>query len=51
MIRETELKKQLAAARDELKTVKENAEAERQALAHKADVEVRERQKRKNRLL
>ena len=51
LIRETELKKQLAAARDELKTVKENAEAERQALAHKADVEARERQKRKNRLL
>ena len=51
LIRETELKKQLDAARDELKTVKENAEAERQALAHKAEVEARERQKRKNRLL
>ena len=51
LIRETELKKQLAAAREELKTVRENAEAERQALANKAEVESRERQKRKNRLL
>lgn len=51
LIRETELKKQLAAARDELKAVKENAEAERQALANKAGVEARERQKRRNRLL
>lgn len=47
LMRETELKKELAAARNELKTVKENADAERQ----QAEVEARERQKRKNRLM
>ncbi|CAF9926410.1 MAG: hypothetical protein ALECFALPRED_003436 [Alectoria fallacina] len=52
LMRETELKKELAAARNELKTVKENADAERQqALANKAEVEARERQRRKNRLM
>lgn len=52
LMREAELKKQLAAARDEVKSLKEAADPERrQALAQKAEVEARERQKRKNRLL
>ncbi len=53
LIREMELKKQLAAARDELKSVKELAEAERRlALVEKAEGEGRgrgrQRQRRKN---
>lgn len=52
LIRETESKKQLAAAKYERKTVKEITDAERQqALASKAEVEARERQRRKNRLM
>lgn len=51
LIRETELQKQLAAARDELKSVRESAEAERQALVDKVEVEGRERRRRKNRVL
>lgn len=52
LMRETELKKQLAAAEHELKTFKETADAgRRQALANKAEVEARERQRRRNRLL
>lgn len=52
LIRETELKKELAAAKNELITVKKMADAEKQqALGHKAEVEARERQRRKNRLL
>lgn len=49
LIRETELKRQLAAAREELKGVRESAEAERLALGKKEEVEGRERRRRRNR--
>lgn len=48
---ETEVKKELAAPKNEMKNVKEIADAERQALANKAEVEARERQRRKNRFM
>lgn len=49
LIRETLLKEQLAAAQDELKSVKEVADAERrQVLADRAEVEAGERQRRKH---
>lgn len=52
LMRETEPGEQLAAAKNESKTVKEIADAERQqALANKVEVEARERQRRKNRLV
>ena len=52
LIRESELREQLAAAKRDLRTAKESAEAERRrALADKAEVEARERSRRKNRRL
>ena len=50
LIRETELRKRVAAAEKEVDRIRAIADAETQALADKAEVEARERRKRKNRL-